>query len=337
VAREFVHLAVGPEPEKKARELRWTTHNRLVLDLPAVRLRDFSMAARGATTLVCAPFALHGATIVDLAAGHSLAASLQQAGISRLFVTDWRSATPEMRFWAIDDYLAALNVIVDELGGAVDLIGLCQGGWMALIYAARFPGKVRKLVLAGAPVDMEAGSSRLSTLAKDTPISIFSELVEMGAGRVLGHHALQFWAPDTLGREEIYGILDTADAMDSAVFRRLEARFRDWHVWTVDLPGSYYLQVVQELFKENRLARGNFIALGRRIDLSNVRCPLFLLGARNDDVVVPEQIFATRDLVHADCSITSAIAPCGHLGLFMSRSVLSTIWTDIAGWLTQST
>ena len=30
-----------------------------------------------------------------------------------------------------------------EIGPPVDLVGLCQGGWMALVYAARFPGKVR--------------------------------------------------------------------------------------------------------------------------------------------------------------------------------------------------
>ena len=58
-----------------------------------------------------------------------------------------------MQFLGIDDYLADLNVLIDEIGAPVDLIGLCQGGWMALVYAARFPGKVRKLVLAGAPVD----------------------------------------------------------------------------------------------------------------------------------------------------------------------------------------
>ena len=77
-------------------------------------------------------------------------------------MTDWRSASPDMRFLAIDNYLADLNVLVDELGGYVDLIGLCQGGWLALTYAARFPLKVRKLVLAGAPIDVAAGTSRLS-------------------------------------------------------------------------------------------------------------------------------------------------------------------------------
>jgi poly(3-hydroxyalkanoate) synthetase len=67
-----------------------------------------------------------------------------------------------------------------------------------------------------------------------------------------------------------------------------------------------------------------------------VRCPLFLLAARDDDVVVPEQIFATQDLVNADCRVSNVVAPCGHLGLFMGRKVLSTIWTDIAHWLVRS-
>jgi pimeloyl-ACP methyl ester carboxylesterase len=42
---------------------------------------------------------------------------------------------------SIDSYLADLNIAVDELGPPVDLIGLCQGGWLALVYAARFPKK----------------------------------------------------------------------------------------------------------------------------------------------------------------------------------------------------
>ena len=39
------------------------------------------------------------------------------------------------------------------------------------------------------------------------------------------------------------------------------------------------------LFKENRLATGRFVALGRRVDLSELRCLLFLLVARDDDVI----------------------------------------------------
>jgi poly(3-hydroxyalkanoate) synthetase len=238
-----------------------------------------------------------------------------------------------MRLWSIDDYLSSLNVLVDELGGRLDLIGLCQGGWMALIYAARFPAKVRKLVLAGAPVDIAAGQSRLSSLAVNTPSSVFRELVELGGGRVLGHQMLKCWAPE-FESEEIDELLEPQARPGSDSFARLERRFREWYAWTVDLPGTYYLQVVEQLFKQNRLAAGNFIALGRRVDLSDLHCPVFLLAASEDDTVAPEQVFATERSIDArHCAVTKSTAQCGHLGLFMGRRVLSSVWRDIALWL----
>ena len=53
-----------------------------------------------------------------------------------------------MKDLEIDEYLAEINVCVDDLGGRVNLVGLCQGGWMSAMYAARFPRKVASLVLA---------------------------------------------------------------------------------------------------------------------------------------------------------------------------------------------
>ena len=67
--------------------------------------------------------------------------------------------------------------------------------------------------------------------------------------------------------------------MIHAKMQEMEAQFKEWYDLTVDLPGAYYLQVVSWLFKQNRLATGNFVALGRRIDLSALRHPIFLLGA----------------------------------------------------------
>jgi poly(3-hydroxybutyrate) depolymerase len=321
MAREFANLAVGPDPQAGAPAPRWATRNKVALELSAVRLRDFSASRQGTATLVCAPFALHGATLVDFAPQHSLIAALQQSGLERLFVTDWRSAASDMRFWSIDDYLCMLNLLVDELGGCVDLVGLCQGGWMALTYAARFPAKVRKLVLAGAPVDMAAGTSKLSELAVNTPTAVFKELVALGDGRVLGRWLLQWWSPPHLERADIHALLQSSDAMDSTPFRRLEARFRHWYGWTVDLPGTYYLQVVEQLFKENRLAAGSFVALGRRVDLSSLRGPLFMLAARDDDIAAPAQLFAIERMVER------------HLSLFMGRESLCAAWPEIGRWL----
>ena len=334
VAKEFATLAVGSATEPDAAEPEWTTRHDVALELESVRLRDFSAAHDGIASLICAPYALHGSTIADFAAGHSLVAALRDAGLKRVFATDWRSAGPDMRFFSIDTYLADLNVLVDEIGGKVDLIGLCQGGWLALIYAARFPAKVRKLVLAGAPIDNGAGASGLSRLARDTPISIFKELVDIGQGRIRGQHVLRFWALAEFDREAIHHLLQASDAINSPAFERLETRFRDWYAWTVDLPGTYYLQVVEQLFKENRLAAGRFVALGQRVDLSKVRCPMFLLAARDDEVVAAEQIFATEGLVGTPAeAIRKTIAPGGHLELFMGRATLSEFWPDIARWL----
>jgi hypothetical protein len=78
------------------REPRWTTPNRIALELPSMRLREFSADGDGIATLVCAPLALHDATLTDFAPGHSLVAALRMAGLRNVFVTDWRSASPEM-------------------------------------------------------------------------------------------------------------------------------------------------------------------------------------------------------------------------------------------------
>jgi len=314
---------------------KWATRNRVVLELPCMRLRQFFADERAKPTLICAPFALHGATIADFAPGHSLVRALRGAGLSRICVTDWLSASPEMRYLSIDNYLADLDVAVDELGGNVDLIGLCQGGWMALLFAARFPEKVRKLVLAGSPVDIRAGESTLSRLAVQMPLAMFRQLVEFGEGRILGERMLGLWGPRTLDSESIRQLLQVRRRISRRAFSRLEAEFQQWHAATVDLPGTYYLEVVEWLYKQNRLAEGRLVALGHRIDLARVRVPLFLLAAQNDDVVAPGQVLATKVRVGTPASdIETAIAPCQHLGLFMGARTLQTIWPSIARWLT---
>ena len=109
MAQQFVGLAVGADDKAAPNEPAWATPNAIALELKTVRLRDFSIAKDGVPALVCAPFALHGAAAADIAPGHSLVAALRAAGLQRLFVADWRSARSDMRFLAIDDYLADLS------------------------------------------------------------------------------------------------------------------------------------------------------------------------------------------------------------------------------------
>ena len=75
-AKELAHLATGQPSNSMPRKPRWTTPNRIALELPSMRLREFSAGGEDIATLVCAPFALHDATLTDFAPDHSLVAAL---------------------------------------------------------------------------------------------------------------------------------------------------------------------------------------------------------------------------------------------------------------------
>ena len=316
-----------------SQEPEGATPSKVTLELHAVRLRDFTMVKSGIPTLLCTPLALHGAAIADLAAGHSLVAALRGAGIERLFLTDWRSASADMRFLGIDEYLAYLNVLVDRVGGLVDLIGLCQGGWLSLVYAGRFPAKVRKLVMAGAPVDIAARQSRLSAMAEATPLIMFQSLVDFGDGRVIGRDIAKFWGNDT-DANGIRESLQTVQPIDSSEFTQLEVIFKNWNAWTIDLPGTYYLEVIEKLYRRNELASGGLVALGQKIDLTRLRLPMYLLAGSADEVVAPEQLLAVERLVGTQPEyLRLEVAPCNHLGLFMGKRTLEEYWPRIVRWM----
>jgi poly(3-hydroxyalkanoate) synthetase len=298
-----------------------------------MRLREFSRGNRTQPpVLVCAPYALHGAVIADFAPRHSLVEALQKDGVNRIYVPDWRSAVPDMRYLSIDNYLAELNVAIDEIGAPVDLVGLCQGGWLSLVYAARFPGKVRRLVLAGAPVDVST-PSELSKMVAAVPQPAFEQMVQQGDGLVSGEHMLKLWnIPFSQQDVETTLQRNLGDGSDEA--QMLLDRFERWDRATLDLPGTYYLEVTDRVFRQNLIAEGRFVALGRRIDLAEVRVPVFLLAGADDIVVPRDQAFATAPLLGTRPAwLERACEPCGHLSLFMGRGALSHSWRRIARWL----
>ena len=324
-------LGLGND-EPAVEEPQGATPSKIALELPTARLHDFSLADSGVPTLLCTPLALHGAALADLAEGHSLVAALRLSGIEHLFMTAWRSASPNMRFLGIDDYLADLNVLVDRVGGLVDLVGLCQGGWLSLLYAGRFPDKVRKLVMAGSPIDIAAQQSKFSSVAAATPLMMFENLVNSGEGRVIGRNIAKFWGNDT-DADNIRESLQPVQPVGSPEFTRLEAIFKHWNSWTIDVPGTYYLEVVEKLYKANQLATGSFIALGQQIELSRLRLPIYLLAGSADEVVAPEQLLAVERLTGTRPEyLRHDVAPCNHLGLFMGKQTLEQYWPKIARW-----
>lgn len=328
---EAEKLDYGLKPE-------FATVNTVALELHTLRLRAYGEARSGGrATLVDAPYAGHTATIADYHAGQSLVETLLTNGLRRVLLTDWKSATPEMKDYDIDNYLAELNVCVDELGGAVNLVGLCQGGWMAAMYAARYPQKVASLVLAGAPIDTQAGEGPLKRMVNELPPGFYEEMVAAGGGLMRGRFMLEGWKSMHPEEQYVDKYLELYEHIDEPDYVSKKETFERWYENPIDLPGRWYLQAVNQLFRENRLAKGEFVGLGRRLSLADIRCPAYLLAGEADDITPKEQVFAAEHLLGTPkAKIAKALVPGGHVGLFMGARTLREHWPRIARWIADS-
>lgn len=309
------------------------TANEVRLDLRTMRLRDFGKPA-GTPALVHAPYAGHTAMIADYQKGQSLIATLLANGIGHVALTDWKSATEDMKDLEVDNYLAELIVAIDDLGGRVNLVGLCQGGWMAAMAAARFPDKINSLVLAGSPIDTDAGNGPIRRMVRASPLSFYEELVTLGGGLMKGRFMLRGWKNMHPEQHYFQEHIDLYEHIDDPDYLAKEEAFYSWYENPIDLPGRWYLQVIQQLFKENRLAKGQFIGLGRRLELRNITCPTYLLAGAADDITTPEQVLdAEKYLGTPRDHIVRETVPGGHIGLFMGSRTLKLSWPKIAWWI----
>lgn len=313
---------------------RFASDNRIVETYRLMRLRAFGTRKAGATpTLIVAPLTGHDAGFIDLMRGHSLVQTLCAANVGPVYVTDWISAGPDMGAMSFDSCLAELNIAIDDLGGRVNVVGLGVGGCLALVHAARFPGKIARLVLAGAPVDTNVRPSLMGRFARkaiecddlpgDEAVCGAQSLAPLGAAQ--GHERA---AMDTLQRNA--GSFARAD-LDAI------AAYNDWAGRSIDVPGRYVRDLLMNLFGANQLASGGFTALGRKIELRDVKIPLFVLAGARDEIAPQRQALAALDLVGtAKSRRRSLVAPCGHYALFVGAGTLTREWRTIAGWLTSS-
>ncbi len=329
------NLKFGEEEIKIHDELRpgLATANTVRLDLRTMLLREYG-TPRGIPTFVIAPYAGHTAMIADYHKGQSLVETLLANGHNHVLLTDWKSAMPDMKDLEIDNYLAELVVAIDDLGGRVNLVGLCQGGWAAAMIAARFPRKVQTLVLAGAPIDTDAGNGPIKRMAHETPLSFYRELVELGGGLMLGKFMLQGWKNMHPEQHYFEKYIDLYEHIDDPAYLEKEETFESWYENPIDLPGRWYLQAITQLFKENRLAKGTFVGLGRTLNLKDVTCPVFLLAGDSDDITTKEQVFdADKYLGTSADKVVKKLVPGGHIGLFMGSRNLREVWPEIARWI----
>lgn len=306
--------------------------NDVVGELPTMRLRGFGSLRQkdGAPVLIVTPMTLHDSGMADLMRGHSVVEALRASGAGPIYLTDWKSADASMRDRGLDAYVSDLNVAIDDLGGIVDVVGLCQGGWLALVHAARFPGKIRRLVLAGSPIDTGASPSPMTQLADraraterrgDETVSGRDVFAPLGAG---------------YGAEQaaIFALQRNPASFADTDMRAISA-YERWSRRVLDLPARYAQEVATHLFAANSLARGTLTVLGKRLRLKSVKIPIFTLCGEMDEATPKAQTLGALALVGTPRSrVRSLSAPCGHFALFTGARVMRHEWRTIATWLT---
>jgi poly(3-hydroxyalkanoate) synthetase len=317
------------------RRPRWSTANEVVFEARVARLRDFSTARKSsvAPTLVLPPQAGHDSCIVDYSAAQSQMRTIVAAGLKRAYALDWIGATARTKDAGIDDYLDAIDHAIDHIGGPVNLIGDCQGGWLATIYAALRPARVNTLTIAGAPIDFHAGEpvihAALRSLAPDGNLGFYRGLVAAGGGVLRGEHMLAGFIAIQPENEVARQVQLLANIGDSDHVERYR-EFENWFKHTQPIPGAFYLWIVEHLFRDNELIAGTLEIGGERVDLGRIECPLNLLAGATDHITPPDQVFALADYARTPPEqILRDTTPGGHLGLFMGREALRDHWPPL--------
>jgi poly(3-hydroxyalkanoate) synthetase len=294
----------------------WQTPHTIKHETDAIRLLQFS-SCTGTPLIIVPPQAGHHSYIADYGSGQSLVECAVGYYTGPVYAIEWKSCTHRRRNEGIVDLLLQLNSAITAAGGKATLVGLCQGGWLATIYAALHPDQVASLVIAGAPIDTHAGKSVIHK-AVEAPMWMYECAVMAGFGRMRGQTMLASWK--------------SSDPIKHYVTRYTNPgayaeRFYKWYDHTQDLAGAWYLWAVKYLFKKNHLFL-NKLKIGKtRVDLNDLQQldALHIVTGTKDDITPAMQSHALLLYAHAETHSVDA----GHIGVFMSRTGIKEVWSPL--------
>lgn len=276
--------------------------------------------------------------MIDLQEDRSLVRRLLQAGLD-VYLVDWGYTMRNDRWLTLDDYIDSyLADCVDYLCethmlDAINLIGICQGGMLALCYAALNPEKVRNLITMVAPVDFHVRDGLLNVwMGRSKAETMHPELMVEALGNISGdlmNFSFLMLKPFELGMQKYLQVMDTiSDEEKMDTFLRMEK----WIFDSPDQAGQAWLQFVTDFYMENGLIKGQIEIGGRRVDLGNITMPVLNIYAEKDHLVPPSSSIALEKYVGTqDYSVKSF--PVGHIGMYVSSRVQEQLGPSIVEWL----
>lgn len=284
-------------------------------------------------------------TMIDLQEDRSLVRSLLLRGVD-VYVVDWGYPSRADQFLNFDDYVAyyldeCVNTICAK--NAIDnlnLFGVCEGGIFTTLYAAQNPEKVSNLIVSITPFDFAAdqqdddpsrGFINLWTrnLANED-IQAMLDVYGNLPGEVMGS---VFQAMTPIRSMTKYNL----DLLDIAVDDNKLLNFLRMEKWLADRPhhpGAAAKQWLIDLYKENKLIKGEFVLSGEKVNLNTVTMPVLNVYAERDHIVPPLCSKALKD--HVGSKDYSELALfSGHVGIYVSSKLQNVVGDKISSWLSK--
>lgn len=276
-------------------------------------------------------------SILDLRPGHSFVEFMVRRGYD-VYLLDWGAPGIEDRNLKFDDY--SLEYIpravrkIKAISGVEEfsLLGWCIGAILTTIYAAMRPDDgLRNLLLLTAPLDFTNREGL--TFARWTDERYYDvDKVLASFGNMPGE-MIDYGAKALKPVENyITNYCKLWDGLDNP--RTVES----WHAmntWVTDnipMAGAAYRQLIVDLYRNNRLIKGELVIRGERVDLKKLHANLLTVIAEGDHITPPCQSEAILPLVgSADKEVFRV--PGGHIGIMAGSGAHKLTWPHIDAWL----
>jgi len=272
-------------------------------------------------------------TMMDLEEGRSVIRNMLDHGLD-IYIIVWGYPSRLDRYLTLDDYIDIyMNDCVDHIRKEtglerINLMGVCQGGTFASIYAALYPEKVRNLITMVTPIDFDTDDCLLNIWCRYIDVDLMVDTLGNIPGDFMNLGFLML-KPFQLMIDKYIGLVDSAE--DPASVRNF-LRMEKWINDSPDQAGETLRKFVNELYKENRLIKGQLQIGGRKVDLKRIDMPLLNIYAEQDHLVPPSSSEPLGEFV-SSTDVTTRSFPVGHIGMYVSSKSQRDLAPTIAEWL----
>lgn len=291
------------------------TPGKVVHETPLYQLIQYAptTAQVAVTPLVIFPPWINRFYILDLSPEKSFIRWAVDQGLT-VFMVSWKSANASMKDVVWDDYIAAQIDAIDTIRNALDVksvhaIGYCVAGTtlaatLAVLAAKGEAKKVKSATFFTAQVDFsEAGE--LLNFIDDSYLQLIETLSGDGYldGRYLAATFNMLRGKDLIWSPVVnhYLLGDKHPSFD----------LLHWNGDVTNLPAKWHRSYLIDLYRDNKLARGEIEALGEKINLSRVETPSYIQAGREDHISPPESVWKLTQ--HFTGPLKFVLAGSGHI------------------------